>query len=127
MVQYLQFDSRMGTMEPFDYASSNVPPVCLLRVQDVVLVDSPSATSQEVIIYYNVPGLDMEATSGVFGVKWSNWPWVKVKFTSAQVDYEGANWLRDEIEKALEMTDGPPILTVTSTPPITIENVASWA
>lgn len=125
MVQYLQFDSRMGVMEPFVYADSNVPPVCLLRVQDVVLVDSPSATSQEVVVYYNVPGLDMNAGSA--GPKWSNWTWVKVKFSSAQVDYEGANWLRNEIQKALEMTDGPPILTVTSTPPITIENVATWA
>jgi len=127
MVQYLQLDSRMGVMEPFDYAASNVPPVCLLRVQDVILVDSPSATSQEVVVYYNVPGLDMTEVTATQEAKWSNWTWVKVKFSSAQVDYEGANWLRNEIQKALEMTDGPPILTVTSTPPITIENVASWA
>jgi hypothetical protein len=122
MVQYLQFDSRLGTIEPFDYATSNVPPVCLLRVQDVVLVDCDSATSQDVFVYYDIQGADM----GVNGQKFTQWPYTKVTFASPQVDYECANWLRDEIQKALEMTDGPSILTVTSIPPILITQVAAW-
>ena len=124
MVQYLKFDSRKGTMAPFIFADSNVPPVCLLRVHVVILVDCPSADSDECFVYYNVPSPNNVID---YGQEWDTWPYAKVKFSAAQVDYEGANWLRGEIEKALQMTDGPSILTVTSTPPVTIENIATWA
>lgn len=111
-------------MAPFDFATSNVPPVVLLRVQDVIMVDCRSADSDECIVYYNVPA-SVDNQRG--DTEWPAWSHTKVKFSAAQVDYEGANWLRGEIEKALQMTDGPSILTVTSAPPITIENIAQWA
>jgi len=110
-------------MAPFDFATSNVPPVALLRVQDVIMVDCRSADSDECIVYYNVPTVENQRGD----TEWPAWAHTKVKFSAAQVDYEGANWLRGEIEKALQMTDGPSILTVTSTPPVTIENIAKWA
>lgn len=121
MVQYLKFDSRKGTMSPFVFEDSNVPPVCLLRVQDVILVDSRSATDRYCTVYYNVPSANYTST------EWGSWAFTKVRFNTNQDDYNGTNWLRGEIEKALQMTDGPSILTVTSTPPVTIENIASWA
>lgn len=123
MVQYLQFDSRKGTVAPFNFSTSNVPPVSLLRVQDIILVNSPSATSQEIYVYYNVPSADAESTSDS---EFNMWAFTTVHLSAPQVDYEAANWLRNEIQEALEMVDGPPILTVTSIPPITIDYIASW-
>jgi len=123
MVQYLKFDSREGTMAPFVFEDSNVPPVCLLRVQDVIMVDSRSAGEQYCYVYYNIPSPNHNGSAG----EWVNLPYTRVKFSASQTDYNGTNWLRGEIEKALQMTDGPSILTVTSTPPVTIEKIATWA
>ena len=122
MVHYLKFDARKGTHVDPDYAGGgSYPAIELLKVTDVLMVTSDSATSNEVNVYYNIfsgrqvpssPALDRLQKAVIY-------------LSGAQTDYNFTNWLRDQIRDAVEMTTtGPSIMDVTSVPPVLPEDIS---
>lgn len=123
MVHYLKFDARKGTHVDPDYAGGgNYAAIELLKVTDVLMVDSASATSSSVVVYYT----DFKgAVSGGTGNGLSRLAQVTITLDANQTDYNFANWLRDQIRNAIEMTtEGSSIMDVTSIPPVLPNEIA---
>ena len=121
MVHYLKFDARKGTHVDPDYAGGgSYPAIELLKVTDVLMVTSDSADSTTVKVYYNA-FMGKQVPSAPALDRLQN---VEITLSGAQTDYNFANWLRDQIRSAIEMTTaGPAIMDVTSIPPVLPENI----
>jgi len=123
MVHYLKFDARKGTHVDPDYAGGgSYPAIDLLRVTDVLMVMCDSADADRVYVYYNAyNGRVVSATQDPL----DKLQYVTVYLDAAQTDYNFANWLRDQIRSAIEMTTaGPAIMDVTSIPPVLPNDIA---
>lgn len=121
MVHYLKFDARNGTHVDPDYAGGgSYAAIELLKVTDVLMVTSESATSQDVVVYYNIfSGRQVPESPALARLQQ-----VVIRLSGAQTDYNFTNWLRDQIRGAIEMTnDGPSIMDVTSVPPVLPEDI----
>lgn len=117
MVHYLKFDARNGTHVDPNYADGgDYAAIGLLKVTDVLMVMCDSADANSVRVYYNAyNGRVVGATQDPL----DKLQYVAVYLDAAQTDYNFANWLRDQIRSAIEMTTaGPAIMDVTSIPPV---------